>query len=133
MPSHHRASPSARAQDAWRIAAVVSAVLGSGCLALLLPTLFAALRPEDGLGAAGLFALPVIPTAPLCAVVALAVGAVSAVHRDVVGVSFSAAGLVSASLATTIVTALGGYGILAWLWEAAVVTEVSDAVRRLRR
>ena len=100
---------------------------------LLVPTISAALQPAAGLGAAGLLALPVIPTAPLCAAVALAVGAVSVAHRDAVGASFSAAGLISASLATTVIALLGGYGILTWLWEAAVVTEVPDVVRRSRR
>lgn len=133
MSPHHRSEPTAPSLDAWRITAVISAVIGCGCLVLLVPTISSALQPAHGLGAGGLLALPAIPAAPLCAVTALAVGVASIAHRDPVGISFSAAGLLSASLATTIVALLGGYGFVAWLWEAAVVTEVPDVLRRSAR
>lgn len=112
-------SPS-RPPEGWRIAAVAASVSGLGCALLLIPSVVAVFHAAQGLGAGGMFALPVIPLAPIAAAVALAAGAVGVTRRDAVVIAFAGAGLLSSALAMVVVAVLGGYGILAYLWDAIV-------------
>ncbi|MDD7962429.1 hypothetical protein [Microbacterium thalli] len=120
MDSESRSNVPAAQPEGWRIAAVAASVSGFGCLLLLVPSVVAVFDAAQGLGAGGMFALPVIPLAPLGAAAALVAGAVGVGRRDVVVMAFAGAGLVSSALAMTVVAVLGGYGVLAYLWDAVV-------------
>ncbi|MEH3088616.1 MAG: hypothetical protein PGN24_03110 [Microbacterium arborescens] len=121
MRSHRPSLPTRPAppiREGWRIVGIVSIAVATVCLALLAPAVGDALDPRSH-GSGGLLAIFAVPTAPLCALLALIAGTVSALRHDRLGVVFAAVGALAATTATVIVTLLGGYGIVQMVVEAA--------------